>query len=79
MINGAESVRAMNPSLTPVTSGVSAAATLTAGEAVEEAAGLGVGAETPELQACRAVAVRAVALAVRIKRRLEMRVIKSFL
>ena len=53
MIKGAESVRAMNPSLAVVTSGASAGLILTAGVAVEEEA-LGLGLPLvvlePELQ-----------------------------
>lgn len=55
MIKGAESVRAMNPSLALVTSGASAGLTLTAGAALGDAppaAGLGLVPDVvePELQ-----------------------------
>jgi hypothetical protein len=51
MIKGAESVRAMNPSLAVVTSGASAGLTLTAGAAVGEApVGEALVVLEPELQ-----------------------------
>ena len=77
MMSGAESVRAMKPSVAVVVSGVSAALTLTAGAALGELAVLVEAVLEPELQPCAMSVLAAATLEVMMNCRLEKLVIRS--